>query len=153
MGKLVYGFTEFVNQTQISFASNVFFSFTGVKIDGVEERTIKGILLDTTMDSPARSSWLNTKQFNGYNGCSTCTEPGEQLDLGPGKKNARRQCHIYPFNKEFAQTTGHAELRTHDAVKHQALVAMSQISERGKVYVSILFGITSSLFCFALNCI
>ena len=88
------------------------------------------------MDSPARSSWLNTKQFNGYNGCSTCTEPGEQLDLGPGKKNARRQCHIYPFNKEFAQTTGHAELRTHDVVKHQALVAMSQISERGKVYVS-----------------
>lgn len=103
------------------------------------------------MDSPARSSWLNTKQFNGYNGCSTCTEPGEQLDLGPGKKNARRQCHIYPFNKEFAQTTAHAELRTHDVVKHQALVAMSQISEREKVY-SFLFGITSSLFCFALNC-
>lgn len=105
------------------------------------------------MDSPARSSWLNTKHFNGYNGCSTCTEPGEQLDLGQGKKNARRQCHIYPFNKEFAQTTGHAKLSTHDVVKHQALVAMSQISERGKVYVSILFDIarTCSLFCFALN--
>lgn len=112
--------------------------YTGVKIDAVVGRTIKGILLDTTMDSPARSAWLNIKQHNGYNGCSTCTEPGEQLDLGPGKKNARRQCHIYPFNQKFAQTTGHAELRTHNVVKHQALLAMSQISDRGKVYVSIL---------------
>ena len=88
------------------------------------------------MDSPARSSWLNIKQYNGYFGCSTCTEPGEQLDLGPGKKKARRQCHIYPFNKEFAGTTGHAELRKHNVLKQQALVAMSQISDRGKVYVS-----------------
>lgn len=88
------------------------------------------------MDSPARSAWLSIRQFNGYNGCQTCTEPGEQLDLGPGKKNARRQCHIYPFNAEYAQTTGHAGIREHDMVKHQALVAMSQISQKGKVKVS-----------------
>ncbi|KAJ7331139.1 hypothetical protein OS493_020841 [Desmophyllum pertusum] len=60
------------------------------------------------MDSPARAAWLNIKQFNGYNDCQTCTEPGEQLDLGPGKKNSRRQCHIYPFNHEEARATGHA---------------------------------------------
>ena len=114
-----------------------FHLYTGITIGGVVDRTIKGILLDTSMDSPARSAWLNLKQYNGYNGCNTCTEPGEQLDLGPGKKNARRQCHIYPFNKEYAQTTGHAKLRTHEVVKQQALVAMSQISKKGKVSASI----------------
>ena len=115
--------------------------FIGIEIPKVEH-TIKGILLDTTMDSPARSSWLNIKQYNGYNGCCTCTEPGEQLDLGPGKKNARRQCHVYPFNKSFAQTTGHAKFRQHDEVKSHALISMSQLSERGKVSVSIPLYIT-----------
>ena len=90
------------------------------------------------MDAPARSAWLNIRQFNGYSGCQVCTEPGEQLDLGPGKKNARRQCHVYPFNAEYAQTTGHAKIREHAVVKQQALVAMSQISQKGKVAVSIL---------------
>lgn len=98
---------------------------TGFEIEGVVRRKIRGILLDTSMDSPARAAWLNIKQFNGYNGCQTCTEPGEQLDLGPGKKNSRRQCHIYPFNHEEARATGHARTRTHLEVKKQALVAMS----------------------------
>ena len=74
---------------------------TGVKIDGVKERTIKGILLDTTMDSPARSAWLNIKQHNGYNGCSTCTEPGEQLDLGPGSKMPDGNVTFIPFIKNL----------------------------------------------------
>lgn len=126
----------FLSVSQFSFFFYILHS--GIEIDGGLGSTtcIKGILLDTSMDSPARSSWLNIKQYNGYFGCSTCTEPGEQLDLGPGKKKARRQCHIYPFNKEFAGTTGHAELRKHNVLKQQALVAMSQISDRGKVYVS-----------------
>ena len=47
---------------------------------------MRGILLDTTTDSPARSSWLSIKQHNGYCGYPVCTEPGKQLDLGPGKK-------------------------------------------------------------------
>ena len=111
---------------------------TGFEIEGVVRRKIRGILLDTSMDSPARAAWLNIKQFNGYNGCQTCTEPGEQLDLGPGKKNSRRQCHIYPFNHEEARATGHARTRTHLVVKKQALVAMSQISQKGKVVVSIV---------------
>lgn len=70
--------------------------YEGIKIEGVStSKKMKGILLDTTMDSRGRSACLSIRQFNGYNGCQTCTEPGEQLDLGPGKKNARRQCHIY----------------------------------------------------------
>ena len=110
----------------------------GIEMEAVASKRIRGILLDTTMDTPARSAWLSMKQFNGYSGCQICTEPGEQLDLGPGKKNARRQCHVYPFNAEFAQTTGHAKLREHAVVKQQALAAMSQISQKGKVTVSIL---------------
>ena len=114
------------------------YTYIGIEIDIFEtasSKTIRGILLDTTTDAPARSAWLNIRQFNGYSGCQVCTEPGEQLDLGPGKKNARRQCHVYPFNAEYAQTTGHAKLREHAIVKQQALVAMSQISQKGKVAV------------------
>ena len=74
-------------------------------MEAVASKRIKGILLDTTMDSPARSAWLSLRQFNGYSGCQTCTESGEQLDLGPGKKHARRQCHIYPINPKYAPTT------------------------------------------------
>ena len=117
------------------------YTYIGIEIDIFEtasSKTIRGILLDTTTDAPARSAWLNIRQFNGYSGCQVCTEPGEQLDLGPGKKNARRQCHVYPFNAEYAQTTVHAKLREYAVVKQQALVAMSQISLKGKVAVSIL---------------
>lgn len=89
------------------------------------------------MDALARSSWLCIKQFNGYCGCPICTEPGKQLDLGPGKKNSGRQCHIHPFNTEMAQSTGHAKRRTHDVVKEQTVAAMTQISQQGKVSVSI----------------
>ena len=101
------------------------YGYTGIEIHikAASNKKIRGILLDTTMDAPARSAWLNMRQFNGYSGCQVCTEPGEQLDLGPGKKNARRQCHVYPFNAEYAQTTGHAKLREHAVVKQQALVA------------------------------
>ena len=116
-------------------------TYIGIEIDIFEaasSKKIRGILLDTTMDAPARSAWLNIRQFISYSGCQVCREPGEQLDLGPGKKNARRQCHVYPFNAEYAQTTGHAKIREHAVVKQQALVAMSQISQKGKVAVSIL---------------
>lgn len=82
------------------------------------------------MDAPARSSWLCIKQFNGYCGCPVCTEPGKQLDLGPGKK-------IQEGSVTFTHSTGHAERRTHDVVKKQAVVAMTQISQKGKVTVSI----------------
>ena len=87
---------------------------------------IKGIFLDMSVDAPARSMWQAIKQFNGYCGCGRCKETGEHLDLGPGKKNSRRRCHVYPFNKAFASTTGHAGLRTHHEVKEQALEALRQ---------------------------
>ena len=55
---------------------------------------IKALFLDTSVDAPARAMRQGIKQYNGYSGCGHCKEPGEHLDLGPGKKNRRRMCHV-----------------------------------------------------------
>ena len=96
---------------------------------------IKAIVLDMSVDAPARSMWQAIKQYNGYCGCGHCKETGEHLDLGPGKGNRRRMCHVYPFKKTFAATTGHAGKRKHEEVKQQALEALRQKSQ-GKKNVS-----------------
>ena len=101
------------------------FLVTGVQVNSVRATCI---LLDMSVDAPAQSIWQCIKQFNGYCGCGRCKETGQHLDLGPGKKNSRRSCHVYPFNKAFADTTGHAGLRNHDEVKEQALEALKQKS-------------------------
>ena len=88
-----------------------------------------------TVDAPARVMWRAMKQFNGYFGCGRCKEPGQHLDIGPGKKNSRRGCHVYPFNKAIAGTAGHAGTRKHEEVKKQALDALQQKSQ-GKRNVS-----------------
>ena len=98
--------------------------FAGVEVANFI--SIKAIFLDMSVDAPARASWQAIKQYNGYWGCGHCKEPGEHLDLGPGKKNRRRMCHVYPFNKAFAATTGHAGPRKHNEVKEQAIEALRQ---------------------------
>lgn len=45
------------------------------------------MFLEITVDAPAKSLWLQIKQFNGYWGCSTCKEKGSQLVIGKGKKD------------------------------------------------------------------
>lgn len=94
--------------------------------------TVKAIFLDMSVDAPAWAMWQAIKQFNGYCGCGHCKESGENLDLGPGKKNHRRSCHVYPFNSTFATTTGHIRSRKHDEVKEQALKALRQKKSRPK---------------------
>lgn len=106
-----------------------------IVISGVEitnNVNIKAMFLDMSVDAPARAMWQAIKQFNGYSGCGRCKETGMHLDLGPGKKNSRRRCHVYSFNKEFAATTGHAGLRSHEEVKEQALEALRQRSQGKK---------------------
>lgn len=90
-----------------------------------------------SVDAPARAMWQAFKQFNGYCGCGHCKESGENLDLGPGKKNRRRSCHVYPFNSAFATTTGHIGSRKHNEVKEQALEALRQ-KNQGQRNVSFL---------------
>ena len=108
----------------------IFLYLTGVQIE--QSVRIKAMFLDMTVDAPARAMWQAIKQFNGYCGCGKCKEPGEQLDLGEGRNGSRRQCHVYPFNKEFAATTGHLGLRIHEEVKEQSLEALRLRSEGAK---------------------
>ena len=95
------------------------------------------MFLGMSVDAPARAMWQAIKQFNGYCGCGHCKETGDNLDLGPGKKNSRRRCHVYPFNKAFAATTGRAGVRKHAEVKEQALEALRQRGQ-GKRDVSVI---------------
>lgn len=47
---------------------------------------VRGILLDVTLDSPAKALWLQMKQFNGYCGCSKCKEKGCRMSLALKKR-------------------------------------------------------------------
>ena len=93
------------------------------------------MLLDMTVDAPAKSLWMVIKQFNGYSGCPCCEEEGEQFVIGKGKKNRNRACHINPFNKANAHTTGHGRSRDNETMKMQALDAMKQKAEGARKVV------------------
>lgn len=100
------------------------FYVTGFKVlNGEDENVVvRGILLDVSLDSPAKALWLQLKQFNGYYGCPKCKERGEQHIIGIGKGGKKRQCHIYPYNTSFQD--GHCPMRSHDEVRKQALEAL-----------------------------
>ena len=91
---------------------------------------VRGILLDVTLDSPAKALWLQLKQFNGYSGCSKCKEKGCQHVIGIGKKGRNRQCHIYPYNA--SSSSGHGEVRRHNEVKKQAIQVLRKKKEGAK---------------------
>lgn len=84
------------------------------------------MLLDMTADAPAKAQWLVIKQVNGYSGCPCCEEEGEQFVIGEGRKKRKRACHIYPFNKENAEMTGHGTSRDSETMKNQALKALKR---------------------------
>ena len=68
---------------------------TVVKAFGIVNTFIsRVILLAGTCDLPAKSLVLNFKQFNGFNGCAKCLQPGETYKLGP-----RSHTHVYPFQE------------------------------------------------------
>lgn len=98
--------------------------------------SVRGILLDVTLDSPAKALWLQMKQFNGYSGCSKCKEKGCQHVIGIGKKGRNRQCHIYPYNT--SSPSGHAEIRKHDEVKEQALQVLRRKKDGAKSVCKLL---------------
>jgi len=98
--------------------------------------TVRGVLLDVTLDAPAKSLWLQSKQFNGYFGCPKCKEKGCQHIIGTGKKGRNRQCHIYPYND--SSSSGHADIRMHDEVKQQALKVLRRRKDGAKLVCRLL---------------
>lgn len=99
--------------------------------------SVRGILLDVTLDSPAKALWLQMKQFNGYFGCSKCKEKGCQHVIGIGKKGRNRQCHIYPYNA--SSSSGHGEVRRHNEVKEQAIQVLRRKREGAKTVSKLNF--------------
>ena len=92
--------------------------------------SVRGILLDVTLDSPAKALWLQFKQFKVYFGCSKCKEKGCQHVIGIGKKGRNRQCHIYPYST--SSHSSHGEIRKHDEVKQQALQVLKMKKDGAK---------------------
>ena len=93
--------------------------------------SVRGILLDVTLDSPGKALWLQMKQFNGYLGCSKCKEKGCQHVIGIGKKGRNRQCHIYPYNA--SSSSGHGQ------VKEQAIQVLRRKREGAKTASKLNF--------------
>ena len=78
-----------------------FHCHTGLAVPSGQQ--IRGMFLDITVDAPAKSLWLQIKQFNGYWGCSTCKEKGSQLVIGKGKKNRLSTLNINHHHMTFFQ--------------------------------------------------
>ncbi len=81
----------------------VFVYFSGVSFQGA---TIRAILLSGVFDLPARAMTLNSIQFNGKYGCSSCLEPGASIVNLNGNK-----VHTYPYQTDVV--SGFHEHRTH----------------------------------------
>lgn len=63
----------------------------------------RSLVVGTAADLPAKAVLLNMKQYNGYHGCSYCTQYGEQVE--PGKSQI-----VFPFDpmvRSYARTPEH----------------------------------------------
>ena len=99
--------------------------------------SVRGILLDVTLDSPGKALWLQMKQFNGYLGCSKCKEKGCQHVIGIGKKGRNRQCHIHPYNA--SSSSGHGEVRRHNEVKEPTIQVLRRKNDGVKTITKLNF--------------
>ena len=86
---------------------------------------IKGVLLSSTFDAPAKTAIQSFTLYSGFYGCPCCTEKGQTCWTSEkGHKT------VYPYNLNYA--CGHSKLRTHDeAVKH-ANIAHQKTNKYGK---------------------
>ena len=76
---------------------------------GNETKLVKGIILSTVADAPARSTMLDFMQFTGSFGRPTCYASGESCST------THRQCHVYPYDTTEENTfSGHLKQRSHD---------------------------------------
>lgn len=85
-----------------------------VTSDVGKEFTLRGILLSATLDAPAKCLLQNFVQYNGFNGCPYCTEPGTTV-----KTSERGHTHAYPFNRKNPEKGFESE-RTHKQTMENA---------------------------------
>lgn len=67
-----------------------------VSLPDGRELICKCIMLQTSLDMPARSAVTNMKLFNGEHSCSTCQDPGDNIRSGHPLHR------VWPFSSSFA---------------------------------------------------
>ena len=72
-------------------------------------------LIATTFDLPAKALVMNTVQYNGYFGCSQCTQPGNYLTTLP----------LYIVYSVWADQRCHAALQVVSSLAHLTLIQSS----------------------------
>ncbi|XP_044594847.1 uncharacterized protein LOC123272211 [Cotesia glomerata] len=83
-----------------------------------QEIFVQAALLFGTCDNPAKTHFLNFKQFNGFYGCPVCLEPGESYRCSTGGTT-----HVYKF-------TQNPTLRTTEQSIEHANIALENNSEQ-----------------------
>ena len=78
---------------------------------------LRGILLNGTMDAPAKCLLQNFVQFNGYSGCPYCLNEGKSVST-----SAKGHTLTYPFNTQ-QPVNGYGADRTHEGTLEHAYKA------------------------------
>uniref|UniRef100_A0ABM0N1J6 Uncharacterized protein LOC102800872 n=1 Tax=Saccoglossus kowalevskii TaxID=10224 RepID=A0ABM0N1J6_SACKO len=95
----------------------------GVSVKG-KKVLVKGILLSSVFDSPARCIFMELNQFNGFFGCPFCLTKGATVKTGQ-----KGHMLAYPFNTDNS-STGHDQLRTLLETRQHAMEAFTK-SQQG----------------------
>ena len=86
---------------------------------------IKGVLLSSTFDAPAKTAIQSFTFYSGFYGCPCCKEKGQTCWT-----NEKGHKTIYPYNLNYS--SGHAKLRTHDETVKHANIAHQKTIKYGK---------------------
>ena len=105
---------------------------------------VRAILLDVTLDAPAKALQLQMKQFR----CSKCKDKGCQDLIGIGKKGRQRYCHIYPYNT--SSSNGHGEVGRHNEIKELALQVLRRKKNGAKSVSKLASDLFISIYCLML---
>ena len=86
---------------------------------------IKGVLLSSIFDAPAKTAIQSFTLYSGFYGYPCCTEKGQTCWTSEKGHKA-----IYPYNLNYA--SGHAKLRTDDETVKHANIAHEKTIKYGK---------------------
>ena len=113
--------------------------FLGIELDIAKHgpNRIKGVILSSIFDAPAKTAIQSFTLYSGFYGCPCCTEKDQTCWTS-------EKCHknIYLYNLNYA--SGHAKLRTDDETVKHVNIAHEKTIKYGKQHseygVKGLFG-------------